>query len=222
MLVERQPRTLPSTIESNPREHVNTIILRSGEYVSGPSSISNNDTDAQVDSSREVEATKAKEPEKEEAKEIPLRENQRKIPYPAILKQAQVEQQLSKYLDIFKQLHINLPFIELILQIPRYVMFLKEILSNKRKFDDLACVTLNEECSTIFKNKLLEKRHDLGSFTIPCVIGNLFINDALADLGASINVMPCSLFVKLGLENTKPTRTSIQLVDRSVKYPRVL
>ncbi|XP_048227288.1 uncharacterized protein LOC125369312 [Ricinus communis] len=103
---------------------------------------------------------------------------------------------------------------------PRYAKFIKEILSNKRKFKDSACVTLNEECLAIFLNKLPEKRHDPRSFTIPCVIGNLSVNDALADLEAEINVMPYSLFVKLGMGETKPTRMSIQLVDRSVKYPR--
>ncbi|XP_048227298.1 uncharacterized protein LOC125369329 [Ricinus communis] len=197
MLVERQPGTLPSTTESNPREHVNIIMLQS-------------------DSSREVEATKAKE----EANEISLRKYQPKIMYPARLKQAQVEQQFGEFLDIFKQLHVNLPFVKVISEMSGYAKFLKEILSNKRKFEDLACVTLNEECSTIFQNNLPEKRHYTGSFTIPYVIGNLFVNDALADLGASINVMPYNLFVKLGLGETKPTRMSIQLTDRYVKYPR--
>ncbi|XP_048228297.1 uncharacterized protein LOC125369564 [Ricinus communis] len=103
---------------------------------------------------------------------------------------------------------------------PRYAKFLKEILSNKRKFEDLACVTLNEECTVIFQNKLPKKRHDSRNFTIPCVIGNLSIDDALADLGASNNAMSYSLFAKLGLGETKPTRMSIQLADRSIKYPR--
>ncbi|XP_048236344.1 uncharacterized protein LOC125371401 [Ricinus communis] len=103
---------------------------------------------------------------------------------------------------------------------PMYAKFLKEILSNRRKFEDLACVTPNEECSAIFQNKLSEKQHDLGSFTISCVIGNLSVNDALTNLGASINIMSYSLFAKLGLRETKPTRMSIQLADRSVKYPR--
>ncbi|XP_048235679.1 uncharacterized protein LOC125371190 [Ricinus communis] len=103
---------------------------------------------------------------------------------------------------------------------PRYTKFLKEILSNKRKFEDLAFVMLNEEYSMIFQNKLLEKQHDPGSFTIPYVIGDLTISDALANLGASINVIPSNLFAKLGLGETKSTRISIQLDDRSIKYPR--
>ncbi|XP_076889029.1 uncharacterized protein LOC143539662 [Bidens hawaiensis] len=61
---------------------------------------------------------------------------------------------------------------------------------------------------------------DPGSFTIPCLIGSLSVSNALADLGASINLMPYSVFAKLDLGEPKPTRISIQLVDHSVKYPR--
>ncbi|XP_048227285.1 uncharacterized protein LOC125369310 [Ricinus communis] len=194
--------TLPSNTESNSREHVNAITLQSGKYILGSSLVSNNDIDVQVDSTRKVEDNKAKKLEKKEAKKIPLKEYQ------------------SKILDVFKQLHINLPFVEAILQMPRYAKFLKEILSNKRKFEDFASMTLNEECSAIFQNKLLEKKHDPRSFIVPCVIGDLTISDALADLGASINVMPYNLFAKLGLVETKPTRMSIQLAGTSIKYPR--
>ncbi|XP_048227307.1 uncharacterized protein LOC125369338 [Ricinus communis] len=81
-------------------------------------------------------------------------------------------------------------------------------------------MTLNEECSTILKNKLPLKRRDLGSFTVPYVIGNLPISGALVDLGASINLMPTSLFDKLGLNERNPTRMSIQLAVRTVKVPR--
>ncbi|XP_048231208.1 uncharacterized protein LOC125370251 [Ricinus communis] len=135
-------------------------------------------------------------------------------------KKAQVEQQFGKLLNVFKQLHINLPFVEAISQMSRYAKFLEEILSNKRKFEDLSFVTLKKECSAIFQNKLPEKKQDPRSFTIPCGIGDLTISDALADLGASINVIPYNLFAKLGLGETKHTRMSIQLADRSVKYPK--
>ncbi|XP_015572749.1 uncharacterized protein LOC107260988 [Ricinus communis] len=79
---------------------------------------------------------------------------------------------------------------------------------------------LNEECSAIFQNKLPKKQRDPMSFTIPYVIGNLTISDALADLGASIDIMSYNLFAKLGLGETKSTRMNIQLADRSVKYPK--
>ncbi|XP_048235665.1 uncharacterized protein LOC125371177 [Ricinus communis] len=103
---------------------------------------------------------------------------------------------------------------------PRSAKFLKEVFSNKRKFKDLAFMTLKEECSVIFQKMLPEKKHNPGSFTIPYVIGDLTICEALVDLGATINVMPYNLFAKLGLEETKPTTMSIQLIDSSAKYPR--
>ncbi|KAK5835837.1 hypothetical protein PVK06_011549 [Gossypium arboreum] len=103
---------------------------------------------------------------------------------------------------------------------PTYAKFLKEFLTNKRKFEDLSTVELNEECSAILQNKLPTKLKDLGSFTIPCLIGSLNVEKALADLGTSINLMPYKMFKQLGLREPKPTRMSIQLVDRSVKYPR--
>src|SRR5262249_7368298 len=102
---------------------------------------------------------------------------------------------------------------------PKYVKYLKEIMSNKRKLEDLATITLNKECSAILQNKLLQKLKDLGSVTIPCIIGSLSIDRALVDLEAGINLMPYSVFRKLGLGEPKPTRISIQLVDRSTRYP---
>ncbi|KAK5817818.1 hypothetical protein PVK06_022746 [Gossypium arboreum] len=101
-----------------------------------------------------------------------------------------------------------------------YAKFLKELLTNKRKFEDLSTVEFNEECSAILQNKLPTKLKDRGSFTIPCLIGSLNVEKALADLGASINLMPYKMFKQLGLGEPKPTRMSTQLADRSVKYPR--
>ncbi|XP_076944880.1 uncharacterized protein LOC143615700 [Bidens hawaiensis] len=82
---------------------------------------------------------------------------------------------------------------------PKYGKFLKEVLSNKKKLEKLSCVTLNEECSAVLQNKLPKKMTDPGSFTIPCLIGSLSVSNALADLGASINLMPYSVFAKLDL-----------------------
>ncbi|XP_010253001.1 PREDICTED: uncharacterized protein LOC104594413 [Nelumbo nucifera] len=97
---------------------------------------------------------------------------------------------------------------------------LKEILANKRKLGDVATVALNEKCSAILLNKLPQKLKDPGNFTIPCTIGSLKINKALCDLGASINLMPYSVFKKLGLGEPQPTRVALQLADRSIKHPR--
>ncbi|XP_048229405.1 uncharacterized protein LOC125369945 [Ricinus communis] len=152
MMAERQPGTLPSNTQSNPREH------------------------AKVDESKKEDKPeeKGKEAveENEDSKKIPLRPYQPPIPYPAKLQQDKVDQQF--------------------------------------------------ECSAVFQSKIPIKRRDLGSFTIPCLIEDKLKLLALADLGASINLMPSSLFEELVLSTSKltPTRMSIQLADRTIKYPK--
>ncbi|KAL5548870.1 hypothetical protein UlMin_004101 [Ulmus minor] len=103
---------------------------------------------------------------------------------------------------------------------PKYAKFMKEILSKKRKLGDYETVMLNEECCAVLQRKLPQKLKDPGSFTIPCTIGSCNFDKVLCDLGASIKLMPLSIFRKLGLGEVKPTSISLQLADRSVKYPR--
>nr|GEW81199.1 DNA-directed DNA polymerase [Tanacetum cinerariifolium] len=79
---------------------------------------------------------------------------------------------------------------------------------------------MNKRCSAILRNKLLLKEKDRGSFTIPCDIGQLHIDNALVDLGASISLMPYTMYEMLGLGELKPTRISLKLTDRSIQYPR--
>ncbi|XP_048228782.1 uncharacterized protein LOC125369765 [Ricinus communis] len=221
MLTERQPWMLPCTTESNPREHVKAITLRSGKQLASSLPMADDDVIVQDEPARKESESEMTEPARtKDKKKSPVREYQPLIPYPARLKQEKVDQQFGKFLDLFKQLRINLPFVEAILQMPKYTKYLKEILSNKRKPEDLGLVTLNEEYSAILQNKLPVKKRDPGSFIVPYIIGNLPISDALADLGASINLIPSSLFEKLGLNEPKPTRLSIQLADRTVKYPK--
>ncbi|XP_021995207.1 uncharacterized protein LOC110892347 [Helianthus annuus] len=121
---------------------------------------------------------------------------------------------------MLKKLHVNISFVEALSKMPKYAKFIKDLLTNKMKLEDLATVTLSEECSAVLQNKLPKKVSDPGSFTIPCLIGNLSVSNALADLGASINLMPYSIFAKLNLGKPSPTRMSLQLADRSVKFPR--
>ncbi|KAM6584068.1 hypothetical protein CsatB_011070 [Cannabis sativa] len=103
---------------------------------------------------------------------------------------------------------------------PRYVKFMKKILSKKRKLEDYETVALTEECSAILQKKLPPKLKDPGSFNIPCSIGGSVETKALCDLGASINLMPLSVFKRLGLGKAKPTTVTLQLADRSLTHPR--
>ncbi|XP_022847624.1 uncharacterized protein LOC111370160 [Olea europaea var. sylvestris] len=142
------------------------------------------------------------------------------IPFPQRLQKQKLDKQFQIFLDVFKKLHIIRPFAEALAQMPSYAKFMKDILSNKKKLEDNETVMLTEECSIIPQHKLPPKLKDPWSFTIPCNIGNLYIDKALCDLGASINLMHLSLFRKLGLEEAKPTTISLQLADRSIKHPR--
>lgn len=121
---------------------------------------------------------------------------------------------------MFKKLHINFPFVDAMEQMLNYVKFMKEVMSKKRKLEDYKTVKLTEECSHILQKKLSQKLKDPGSFTIPCTIGSLTFEKALCDIGASINLMPLSVFRKLGLGEIKPITISLQMAYRSLTYPR--
>ena len=117
-----------------------------------------------------------------------------------------------------KQLNINIPLVEALEQMPSYVKFMKDILSKKRRLGEFETVALTEECSVILKNKLPPKLKDPGSFMIPCSIGNQYFRKALCDLGASINLMPMSIFKKRGIGEARPTTVTLQLADRSLAH----
>ncbi|GKE27228.1 DNA-directed DNA polymerase, partial [Tanacetum coccineum] len=142
------------------------------------------------------------------------------IPFPQILRKEKEEDQQKKFLENLKQLHINLPFIEALAQMPKYAKFLKGLLTNKVRLEEDCTITMNERCSSVLLNKLPSKEKDPWSFTIPCDIGQLHINNALADLWASINLMPYTMYEKFRLGEPKATRMSLELVDRSIQYPR--
>ncbi|XP_039145595.1 uncharacterized protein LOC120282817 [Dioscorea cayenensis subsp. rotundata] len=135
---------------------------------------------------------------------------QEKLPFPAKARKDQNDQQYKKFLDMFKTLHINVLFAEALAQMPRYAKFLKELLTSKRMFSS---VTLSEECSTLLCNKLPKKEKDPGGFIVPCTIRGLVDEKALADLGATNNLMPYGIFQNLRLGEPKPTNMTLQLAD---------
>ncbi|XP_057538044.1 uncharacterized protein LOC130815573 [Amaranthus tricolor] len=99
-----------------------------------------------------------------------------------------------------------------------YAKFFKDIISNKRKLEESVVESLNGQCSAILQCKVPKKHADPGSFTIPLKFGKDMSAIALADLGASVSVMPLTLCKKINGE-MKATQMSIQLADRSVRYP---
>ncbi|GKC80062.1 reverse transcriptase domain-containing protein, partial [Tanacetum coccineum] len=98
----------------------------------------------------------------------------------------------------------------------------QNLLMNKEKLLELAKIVLNENCSAMLLKKLPEKLGDLGKFLIPCEFPGIEISHALADLGASINLMPLSIWKRLSLPDLTPTRMTLELADRSITHPKGL
>ncbi|CAL1372017.1 unnamed protein product [Linum trigynum] len=222
----RAPGTLPATTIQNPRDphqlqQLDAIFTRSGKTIyadpvparheePSPASALPAD-DAAVRVEKEVPAPKPQPVVKEHVPQLP---------FPTRLHKDKLETEFANFMAMLKQLNISIPFVEALSKMPKYAKFMKDLLTNKKKLGDLSTVLLSEECSTILQNKLPEKRKDPGSFTIPLTIGSMHVGKSLADLGASINVMPYKLYKKLDLGELSPTRMSIQLADRSIVHPR--
>ena len=210
----RAPGMLPGKPEANPNEHCKAITLRSGKALEEPKVV-NDHPNAQEEEQKEDNASKD---QKKEAINTPLAPYQPPIPFPQRLAKVKLDKQFGKFVEILKKLSITIPFTEALLQMPSYSKFLKDIISNKRKLEECETVALTEESSAIIQNKLPPKLKDPGSFNIPCLIGNMTFERALCDLGASVSLMPLSICKKLDIGELKPTRISLQLADRSVKY----
>ncbi|XP_070676285.1 uncharacterized protein [Malus domestica] len=133
---------------------------------------------------------------------------------------AKKDKNFSEILDLFKKVHINLALLDAVKQIPSYAKFLKDICTNKKRFVEHEKVMLSEECSVVLQQKLPPKLKDPGSFTIPYTIGKFSFEKVLFDLGASVNLMPFTIFKQLGLGEMKSTLVSLQLADLSITYPR--
>ncbi|XP_038902458.1 uncharacterized protein LOC120089107 [Benincasa hispida] len=121
-------------------------------------------------------------------------------------KKKKLDEQFSKLLGIFKKLHINIPFLEALEQMPNYVKFMQDILSKKNGFKKYEMIGLTEECSVVLQKKLPQKLKDSWSFTIPCTIGSLIVSRALM----------------LNVEDVQPTTISLHLPNRYLTYPKSL
>ncbi|GKC25781.1 reverse transcriptase domain-containing protein, partial [Tanacetum coccineum] len=114
---------------------------------------------------------------------------------------------------------INVPLIDVLAGMPNYEKILKELVSNKHKLKQISSAFLSNESSAMIQNKVPPKLEDPESFLIPCTFSKAFSCNVLADIGASINLMPYSLYAKLSLETLKPTKMSVRLADRSFQHP---
>ena len=113
---------------------------------------------------------------------------------------------------MLKHLSINVPLVEALEQIPSYAKFMKDLVTNKRSvtFEDDDRL---QHRSAIATRSLVQKKVDPGAFTIPCTLGSLHFVKALCDLGKSINLMPLSIYKKLGLGDPNPTTMWLMMAD---------
>ncbi|KAD3069042.1 hypothetical protein E3N88_36922 [Mikania micrantha] len=234
-LKERKPCDSSSNTEKNPKGFVNAVTTRCGKFMGEEELFAEPvqeeelvDEEIEVEVSGKVHPTRLSpastaqlvqplvEKEKQKEAEIDLS----RVPYPARILQQKYEKEYGKFLELFRQLKVNLPFSDVLQHMPKYAKFLKDLLMKKKNWEEISAVTLSERCFAGSPKELPQKMSDPGSFTIPCDLGGSSVSYALADLGASINLMPYSIFAKLNLGEPVPTRMTTQLADRSVKYPR--
>ncbi|RDX97888.1 hypothetical protein CR513_19289, partial [Mucuna pruriens] len=150
----------------------------------------------------------------------------------SLLKQLPIQKEIKfeldeKFLQTFKNVEINIPLLETIKEIPKYVKFLKELCTHKRnklKGDveigrNVSALIKRERASALIQPTIPMKCKDPSTFTIPCTIGECTFADAMLDLGASINVMPSSLYKSLNVGDMELIGVIIQLANRSIAHP---
>nr|GEX99176.1 hypothetical protein CTI12_AA228850 [Tanacetum cinerariifolium] len=125
----------------------------------------------------------------------------------------------AKFMEIFRDLHFELSFADALVHMPKFAPMFKKLLNKKNKLIELTKSPLNENCSAVVLKKLLEKLGDPGRFLIPCDFSEFDNCLAIADLGASINLMPLSIWKKLRLPTLNDTKMVLELADRTISKP---
>ncbi|KAM1978047.1 hypothetical protein ACFX16_014780 [Malus domestica] len=237
----REQGKLPSSTVVNPKggfETAKAITLRSGKEVGTeptPSKFApEEDEKFQIEEEEQAKATARIEqslPHPPNAsnsstigKKGSIQINSNVIPpdvrFPSRFLQAKNEEEEKDVLETFRKVHVNIPLLDAIKQIPKYAKFFKKLCTTRKRIREKEVVHVSENVSALLQRKLPPKCKDPGSFTIPCVIGNTRFDHAMLDLGASINVMPYSVYASMNLGKLKNDGVIIQLADRSNAYPK--
>ncbi|GKC32091.1 putative reverse transcriptase domain-containing protein, partial [Tanacetum coccineum] len=142
------------------------------------------------------------------------------IPFPSRLEQHAEEALIHKTIESLKKIKSNRPFLKEIRQSNEYPKFMKDLVANKPLTMENEDIRINRRCSALLLNQLPPKEKDTGSFILPCSIGRLDFNNALADLGASISIMPFSMYKRLGIGKLETIKMNIELADNSKCIPK--
>ncbi|GKD46857.1 hypothetical protein Tco_1271502, partial [Tanacetum coccineum] len=148
------------------------------------------------------------------------------IPYPSRRNDERLcekaNDQIEKFYEIFKDLSFEISLTDALILMPKFASTLKALIGNKEKLSEIDRTPLNEHCSAIILNKLPEKLRDPRKFLITCNFPEMDECLALADLAASINLMPLSVWEKISLQVITPTCMTLELADRSIIQPIVV
>nr|GEU79345.1 reverse transcriptase domain-containing protein [Tanacetum cinerariifolium] len=230
--------TLPSNTIPNPKGEIKAITTHSGLAYGGPSITTNSSPEKVVE--RETEETTDKEQPNCQGSTahiqplvvsnlilepvVPKTQPKPNIPYPSRLNVQKLHEkstnQMEKLFQIFHDLHFDISFANALLLMPKFASIIKSLLTNKDKLFELAKMPLNENCLAMLLKKLLEKLGDPDKFLIPCDFLGMDVCHALADLAASINLMPLSIYKNLSLPELTLTRMILKLANRSITRPK--
>ncbi|GJX30017.1 reverse transcriptase domain-containing protein [Tanacetum coccineum] len=219
---------VPTPVVSNPQKEPEQNPETSTEKVQNP----NLENTAQVPPPEEEESIFMEIPKPKAKKTVNVEiqdlnspkptSYQSKLPYPERMKVRENDKlsaQHSRFLKMFKQLRLEIGLKDALVEMPKFNKWLSSLLRNKEKLEEIAITTVNAECFAIIMNKVPEKLEDPGKFLIPCALQELNRTSALADSGASINLLPHSIYKKLRLEALTPTRMTLELANRSITHP---
>ncbi|GJS20214.1 reverse transcriptase domain-containing protein [Tanacetum coccineum] len=227
--------SLPSNTIPNPRNEAKAITTRSGISYDGPpipppvvEKESEVTKDTELPSTEDIQPppfVQEQPKDKEPIEEPSFVANKAKpnLPYPSRLNKQKIREKddilASKFMEIFRNLHFELSFADALIHMPKFAPMFKKMLNNKDKLIELTKTPLNENCSAVVLKKLPEKLGDPGRFLIPCDFSEFDSYLALADLGASINLMPLSIWKKLQLSGLTETKMVLELADRTISKP---
>nr|GEY68325.1 reverse transcriptase domain-containing protein [Tanacetum cinerariifolium] len=143
------------------------------------------------------------------------------LPYPSRRdnerRRDQANEQIEKFYE--KEMSFEISFTDALILMPKFASTLKALIGNKEKLSEMARTSMNEHCSAVILNKLPKQLGDLGKFLIPCEFPRIDECLALVDLGASINLMPLSVWKGLSLPELTLTCMTLELVDRTESKP---
>nr|GEY29219.1 reverse transcriptase domain-containing protein [Tanacetum cinerariifolium] len=227
--------SLPSNIIPNPKGEAKAITTRSGMSYKEPpipppgveeQEPTEETKDTELPSTKDIQPllvlvqVQVSEEEPIEKPSVVIPKSKANLPYPSRLAKEKIREKddilAAKFIEFFRDLHFELRFADALVHMPKFAPMFKELLNNKNKLIELTKTPLNEICSAVVLKKLPEKLGDPGRFLIPCNFSEFDNCLALVDLGASINLMPLSIWKQLKLPMLNDTKMVLELPDRTI------